>query len=83
MKTLGTTARHHDRAAALVLLQPAILLAAPENTVDGNKSVPVIQIGKAGIFSAFGHEHWVDAPVWHGQFNEGSRGPGARQTELR
>ena len=47
MKTLGTTARHHDRAAALVLLLPAILLAAPENTVDANKRVLVIHVGKA------------------------------------
>ena len=72
MKKLGITARHYNLAAALVLLLPAILSAATDKNIDAKKSVLIIHVGKAGMFSAAGHAHWVDAPISHGQFNEGA-----------
>jgi polyisoprenoid-binding protein YceI len=71
MKTLGFIARRCVLVAALVSRLPAILSAAPDQNIDASKSVLVIHVGKAGIFSAAGHEHWVDAPITHGRFNEG------------
>jgi polyisoprenoid-binding protein YceI len=72
MKSPGITARYCDLAAALVLLLPAILSAAPDKSIDATKSLLTIHVGKSGMFSAAGHEHWVDAPISHGQFNEGA-----------
>lgn len=47
------------------------MLWAGEKTIGVSKSVITIHVGKTGLFSAVGHEHWVDAPIAHGQFNEG------------
>jgi Uncharacterized conserved protein len=56
---------------AIALLLPAMLLAAPNKMIDGKRSELVIHVGKAGLFSAAGHEHWVDAPIAHGHLQEG------------
>jgi len=72
MKKLGITVRHYNLAAALVLLLPTILSAATDKHIDAKKSVLIIHVGKAGVFSAAGHDHWVDAPISHGQFAEGA-----------
>jgi len=58
--------------AALIVLLSATLSAAPDKDIDTTKSVLVIHVGKTGLFSALGHEHWVDARISHGQFSEGA-----------
>lgn len=55
---------------AAALLFPAMLFAA-DRTIDPTKSVINIHVGKTGLFSAAGHEHWVDAPISHGRLSEG------------
>ena len=56
---------------AAAMLFPAMLFAA-DKTIDVTKSVVTIHVGKTGLFSVAGHEHWVDAPIAHGQFIEGA-----------
>jgi polyisoprenoid-binding protein YceI len=75
MKTPGFLARCERQtatAAAALMLFPAISSAAADKAIDANTSVITIHVGKAGLFSAAGHEHWVDAPVSHGHFSEGA-----------
>ena len=38
--------------------------------IDAGRSTITIHVGKAGLFSAAGHEHWVDAPISSGAVNE-------------
>jgi polyisoprenoid-binding protein YceI len=56
--------------AAVVL--PAALWAAA-NEIDTQKSVMTVRVLKAGMFSAFGHEHEISAPIRDGKFSEGDR----------
>jgi polyisoprenoid-binding protein YceI len=44
---------------------------APAREIDIHKSVMTVRVFKAGLFSAFGHEHEISAPIQHGTFNEG------------
>jgi polyisoprenoid-binding protein YceI len=60
------------RIPALLLL-PSILVAANDKMIDVNKSELVIHVGKAGLLSAAGHEHWVVAPISRGEFSEGAQ----------
>jgi len=58
-------------SAAAVL--PAALWAADTGVareIDGQKSVITVRVFKSGLFSAFGHEHEINAPIEHGTFNE-------------
>lgn len=57
--------------AALCL--PAVLWAldaAGSREIDTQKSVMTVRVFKSGVFSAFGHEHEISAPIEHGTFNE-------------
>jgi polyisoprenoid-binding protein YceI len=56
----------------MLCILPVLLCAAPNETIDPGKSQLVVHVGKSGLFSAAGHEHWVDAPISHGQFSEGN-----------
>lgn len=56
---------------AAVVLVPGLLFAA-EKSMDVAKSALTIHVGKTGLFSVAGHEHWVDAPIAHGRFREGN-----------
>jgi hypothetical protein len=38
--------------------------------IDGKKSVMTVRVLKAGLFSAFGHEHEISAPVMQGRLIE-------------
>ncbi|HEV2198972.1 MAG TPA: YceI family protein [Bryobacteraceae bacterium] len=64
--------RYCSPAAVAALLSPGMLVAASDEIVDVNRSVLIVHVGKTGLFSAAGHEHWVDAPISRGQFNEGA-----------
>ena len=58
-------------SAAVVL--PAVLWAADTvapRDIDTQKSVMTVRVFKSGLFSAFGHEHEISAPIEHGTFNE-------------
>ena len=53
---------------SILFLALSILSVGPtandrEQAIDVQRSVLSIHVGKAGIFSAAGHEHWVDAPI--------------------
>ncbi len=58
------------RVAALLFL--AALWAAASD-VDTQKSVMTVRVLKAGLFSAFGHEHEISAPIKAGKFSETDR----------
>jgi hypothetical protein len=57
--------------AATSLLFPAVLFGAEKN-IDTAKSMITIHVGKTGLFSSVSHDHWVDAPIAHGQLREGA-----------
>jgi len=43
--------------------------SAQDKTIDVDASTITIHVGKAGLFSAAGHEHWVNAPISAGTFS--------------
>jgi YceI-like protein len=53
-------------------LLPIVYLAAQEQKIDTQRSALTIHVGKAGLFSAAGHEHWVRAPFSEGTLNAGT-----------
>ena len=53
---------------ALSLVLP--LLEAQDVPIDTARSTITIHVGKAGLLSAAGHEHWVNAPIASGSFRE-------------
>jgi polyisoprenoid-binding protein YceI len=55
--------------AAFILLSGTMLAA--DRTIDVAKSTLAIHVGKSGLFSVAGHEHWVDAPIARGSFRDG------------
>jgi polyisoprenoid-binding protein YceI len=60
--------------AAVIL--PAALWAAAAATpgeIDTQKSVMTVRVFKSGMFSAFGHDHEISAPIRDGKFSEGDR----------
>jgi hypothetical protein len=56
-----------------VLACSALALVA-EHPIDLQHSTIRIHVGKAGLFSAAGHEHWVAAPIASGAVEEGEPG---------
>jgi hypothetical protein len=58
------------------LIVAGFLLAASRWLVGGDRSIDTehsslkIHVGKAGLFSAAGHDHWVTAPFAEGRFND-------------
>ena len=63
--------RHLAIRVAAVLLPAALWAASSE--IDAQKSVMTVRVLKAGLFSAFGHEHEISAPIKHGEFSETDR----------
>jgi polyisoprenoid-binding protein YceI len=60
-----------------VLLAAAIFVGVPgvgaqQHNIDTQKSTLTIHVGKAGVFSALGHEHEVRAPIRSGVAETGS-----------
>jgi len=58
------------RAPILFLIMFPALLLAQDKTIDLQRSSITIHVGKAGLLSAVGHEHWINAPVASGKFSE-------------
>jgi polyisoprenoid-binding protein YceI len=46
------------------------IAAAQDHAIDTDRSTITIHVGKAGLLSAAGHEHWVNAPIASGVVNE-------------
>lgn len=70
----------HEKAA-LVLLAAGFAwtgaASAQEHAIDTAKSVMTVRVYKAGVFSAFGHNHEIAAPIGKGTVNTA-----AHQVEL-
>src|SRR5215472_14594968 len=58
----------------VAVLVPSQHSLAVEHPVDLQHSTVRIHVGKAGLFSAAGHEHWVTAPIAGGAIEEGEHG---------
>lgn len=54
---------------ALIPIFAAIALAQ-DAPIDAQRSTITIHVGKAGLFSAAGHEHWINAPISSGTIRE-------------
>src|SRR5258708_11122020 len=52
------------------LLFAAAAMFAQDKVVDVERSSITIHVGKTGLFSAAGHDHWVTAPIAAGTFSE-------------
>jgi polyisoprenoid-binding protein YceI len=46
--------------------------------IDTRRSFLVIHVGKAGLFSAAAHEHWINAPIASGSVDDASATPGVQ-----
>jgi len=57
--------------AGFLLVASPWVAVATDRTIDTERSTLKIHVGKAGLFSAAGHEHWVTAPLAGGSFNDG------------
>jgi YceI-like domain len=51
----------------------ALGVGAQQRNIDTQKSTLTIHVGKTGVFSGFGHEHEVRAPIHSGTADTGSR----------
>jgi polyisoprenoid-binding protein YceI len=61
-------------AAALLLLMAAATLATAQTlAIDPQKSQMTVHVYKAGLFSALGHDHEIQAPVEAGEIDLGAR----------
>ena len=46
---------------SLIVLASAVAIYAQDKQMDVERSTITIHVGKAGLLSAAGHEHWVNA----------------------
>jgi polyisoprenoid-binding protein YceI len=62
----------HMKRSLLIALTSATLSIglAQDRTIDTDRSTITIHVGKTGLLSAAGHEHWINAPIASGTFNE-------------
>jgi polyisoprenoid-binding protein YceI len=58
------------RRSLLALTIALPLLKAQDVPIDTERSTITIHVGKAGLLSAAGHEHWVNAPIASGSIRE-------------
>jgi polyisoprenoid-binding protein YceI len=61
---------------ALTVILPGVLRAADApapKKIDTQQSVMTVRVFKSGMFSAFGHEHEISAPIRQGSLDENSR----------
>jgi polyisoprenoid-binding protein YceI len=64
--------------AGLAMAGLASRAAAQGKAIDIQRSSLTIHVGKAGLFSAAGHEHWVAAPIASGAVDESGAIPSVR-----
>ena len=71
------------RLPVIFLGLTVILVAGPDEqgkAIDSQRSSLIIHVGKAGLLSAAGHEHWVHAPIASGTVDDSSATPSVRFT---
>jgi hypothetical protein len=69
----------HDWMLAAIIVVPCVLRAAEGTApkeIDTQKSVMTVRVFKSGLFSAFGHDHEISAPIQQGTLNESDRSVG-------
>ena len=54
----------------LALLAFSAMAAAQDTAIDVQRSTITIHVGKAGLFSAAGHDHTISAPISSGAIGE-------------
>jgi polyisoprenoid-binding protein YceI len=47
-----------------------VLLSAQDKRIDVQRSTLTIHVSKSGVFSAAGHDHWINASIFAGVINE-------------
>jgi hypothetical protein len=62
---------------------PVMRLPAQEQKIDIQRSLLTIHVGKAGLLSAAGHEHWVRAPFAEGTFAKDAPAHAAFRVEAK
>jgi polyisoprenoid-binding protein YceI len=72
------TRRNGIGRLTLSLLLTAVSLGAQSRAIDVRKSVMTVRVYKAGVLSAFGHDHEISAPIASGKAD-----PSAHTVELR
>jgi polyisoprenoid-binding protein YceI len=55
---------------SFAILLAFLPLAAQEVPIDTGRSTITIHAGKAGLLSAAGHDHWINAPLASGSIND-------------
>ena len=60
----------HKFKLFLVQSLAAVCVLAQSKPIDVQRSSITIHVGKAGLFSVAGHEHWVNAPVASGAIDD-------------
>jgi polyisoprenoid-binding protein YceI len=55
---------------AILALAAVAPLFAQEKPIDTGRSTITIHVGKAGLLSAAGHDHWINAPISTGSIDE-------------
>jgi polyisoprenoid-binding protein YceI len=76
-----TTREHHQLSFVAALGMTVSLVAAaqePGSAIDTGRSSLTIHVDKAGLLSAAGHEHWVNAPIENGAVDSAGANPSVR-----
>jgi hypothetical protein len=60
------------RFACLAILS-LVSLPGQDKAIDIKRSTISVHVGKAGLFAAAGHDHWVNAPISSGVINDSDR----------
>lgn len=68
--------RRSKSKALLALTMTGFLFGAPASSIGADRTIDIehstlkIHVGKAGLFSVAGHDHWVTARFAEGSFND-------------
>ena len=54
----------------LLVLSFCMIASATDRPIDVDNSTLRIHVGKAGLFSTAGHEHWISAPIDRGSLDD-------------
>jgi hypothetical protein len=57
-------------SAVLLALSFCMIASGIDRPIDVHNSTISIHVGKAGLFSTAGHEHWVSAPIDRGSLDD-------------
>ncbi len=55
---------------SVAFLAAVAIAAGDDRAIDVQRSTITIHVGKAGLLSAAGHEHWINAPISSGTIRE-------------